>query len=103
MLYGAAVDNDNIQDAAIIVVNPSNLNIMKGSDFNRLWDEVGNRDKAISAASELGYEAIEYFDYETGDGIEEMEVLVLATEKIKISHVNWVNPEDYPDITEEYL
>ena len=100
--FWAASKQGDISQAAIVVVSPANLRIMNGTEFNQLWDESGSRNKAISIAAESGFDAIEYFDYETGDGIEEMEVLIISINKIKISHVNWIDPDDYPNLIEEY-
>lgn len=68
---------------AMVVVTTRNLNIMNGTEFQELWNEKGY-EKAISSAKNLGYDGVEYFDYETGDGIEEMEVLLFYPDKINI-------------------
>ena len=88
--------------AALVVVSTLGLNLMQGSEYNKLWDELGDAQKAIEAARQQGYDGVEYFDLETGNGIEEMEVLLLNPATIKVSHVNYIDPEDYPEIMEEY-
>ena len=96
-LYG-----DFEKGAALVVVSTLGLNLMNGSEYNRLWDELGDAQKAVDSAREQGYDGVEYFDLETGNGIEEMEVLLLNPITIKVSHINYINPEDYPEIIEEY-
>ncbi len=97
-----ALDGNFEKGAALVVVSTLGLNLMNGSEYNRLWNELGDAYKAIEAAREQGYDGVEYFDYETGEGIEEMEVLLLNPESIKISHISYIDPEDYPEIMEEY-
>ena len=97
-----ALDGNFEKGAALVVVSTLGLNLMNGSKYNRLWNELGDAYKAIEVARKQGYDGVEYFDLETGDGIEEMEVLLLAPEKISISHINYIDPEDYPEIMEEY-
>ena len=62
---------------------------------------MGSRSKAIEAAQSQGYQGIEYFDYETGEGIEEMEVLILP-KFVNVYSVNYIDPSDFPHISEEY-
>ncbi len=97
-----ALDGNFEKGAALVVVSTLGLNLMNGSEYNKLWDELGSAYKAIEVAREQGYDGVEYFDYETGNGIEEMEVLLLNPETISVSHINYIDPEDYPEIMEEY-
>lgn len=98
-----ALRGDFERGAALVVVSAKGLHIMNGSEYHRLWRQLGSQQKAIEEAKKKGFDAVEYFDYNTGDGIEEMEVLLLHPETIRISHVNYIDPEDYPELMEEYL
>ena len=97
-----ALDGNFEKGAALVVVSTSGLRIMNGSEYNQLWDKLGDAGKAIEFAKEEGYDGVEYFDLETGHGIEEMEVLMINPNSIRVSHINYIDPEDYPEIMDEY-
>ena len=86
---------------AMVVARVSGLKIMSGADFNRVWDDLGSHPAALDAAKSQGYQAVEYFDLETGEGIEEMELLVFP-EFVDVHRVNYMNTEDFPEIVENY-
>ena len=100
----AAFKTGDIEEGAIVVVDAKNLKILNGTAFNKMWNDSGSRTMlpAVNRAKAEGYDAVELFDLETGDGIEEMEVLIINLPSIKISHINYVNPDDYPEKKEEY-
>ena len=64
---------------AILSINLTHLNIMSGKDFL----SAGSFEAGCQQAIEQGFDATEVFDTETGDGIEEMEILIFAFQKIK--------------------
>ena len=97
-----ALRGDFEKGAALVVVSTLGLQIMNGSEYHRLWRQLGTSRAAVEEARSKGYDGIEYFDYETGEGIEEMEVLLLNSESILVSHINYIDPEDFPKIMEEY-
>ena len=97
-----ALRGDFEKGAALVVVSTQGLNIMNGREYNQLWSELGSREKASEEARNQGFDGVEYFDYETGEGIEEMEVLLLNPGSIVVSHINYIDPEDFPEIMEEY-
>jgi hypothetical protein len=97
-----ALKGDFTNPAAVVVVSTRSLEIMNGTEFHRLWNQYSSYDMAIQDALELGYDGIEVWDEETGDGIEEMEVLIIKPREIVVSHINEVDPEDFPEIMEEY-
>ena len=97
-----ALRGDFEKGAALVVVSTQGLNIMNGREYNQLWSELGSREEASEEARNQGFDGVEYFDYETGEGIEEMEVLLLNPGSIVVSHINYIDPEDFPEIMEEY-
>ena len=97
-----AWSQDQKDGAAIVSARISGLNIMKGSEFNFLWDELTSAHFALDAAKDMGYDGVEYFDLESGDGIEEMEVL-LFPHAVEVYNISYIDPEDFPDIVENYV
>jgi len=87
-------------DAAIVVVQAGNMRIMNGTEFQNLWDN-SSYDAAINHAKNQGFDGVEYFDLETGNGIEEMEVLLFYPDKINIYSVNYLDPKDFIDYEDE--
>ena len=87
--------------AALVVVSTNGLNLMRGSEFNALWDSLGDQPKAVETARQQGYDGVEYFDLETGNGIEEMEVLLLnicskyivITSRVATDQIKCTNPQ----------
>lgn len=100
-IWGAA--KGNFANApAIVVVSTRNLTIMKGTEFNNLWNQSGSYNAAVEEALEQGYDGVEVWDENSGDGIEEMEVLIIKPREIVVSHVNELDPVDFPEFMEEY-
>ena len=100
-IWGSA-KGDFSKSPALIVVSTRNLIIMKGTEFNRLWNQSGSYNVAVEEALRQGYDGVEIWDEDTGDGIEEMEVLIIKPREIVVSHVNELDPEDFPELMEEY-
>ena len=67
---------------------------MNGTEFQNLWDN-SSYDAAINHAKNRGFDGVEYFDLETGNGIEDMEVLLFYPDKINIYSVNYLDPKDF--------
>lgn len=100
-IWGAS-KGDFSNSPALIVISTRNLRIMKGTEFNRMWNQFGSYNDAVKEALKLDYDAVEVWDEDTGDGIEEMEVLVIKPREIVVSHVNELDPADFPEFMEEY-
>jgi len=67
-------------EPAVLIIDPSNLNILSGSRFLAMGDFM----KAVQRIKRTGrYDAAEVFDVDEGDGIEEMEVLIFNLKKIR--------------------
>lgn len=70
----------------VIKIDGRRLRIAPGSLYFRMWDEVGDSNGALKKIKATGdWDGIALFDPETGDGIEEYEVLVFDPSKIMIS------------------
>lgn len=92
------------QGAALVMVDPDELTIAPGSEYHRLWDELDSSNAALESIKATGeYDAVELFNLETGDGIEEMEVLVFDPDSIMADWIEELDPDDYEDIADEYL
>ena len=86
---------------ALVIMRISDLNILPGKDFNNLWDELGSHPAALDQALANGYDAVEYFDFDSGDGIEELEVLIFP-HAVEVDDVEYIDPEDHPELTDHY-
>ncbi len=86
---------------ALVVMQVSDLNILPGKAFNNLWDELGSQPAAVDYAIANGYDAVEYFDFDSGDGIEELEVLIFP-HAVEVYNVRYIDPNDYPEISTNY-
>ena len=100
-IWGAA-KGDFSNFPALILVSTRNLNIMKGTQFNGLWNQYNSHQLAIEEALKQGYDGVEVWDEDTGDGIEEMEVLIIKPKEIRVFDVRELDPEDFPEFMEEY-
>jgi len=100
-IWGAA-KGDFSNSPALIVISTRNLNIMKGTEFNQLWNQYNSHIMAVEEALKLGFDGVEIWDEETGDGIEEMEVLIIKPKEIRIFDIRELDPEDFPELMEEY-
>jgi len=100
-IWGAA-KGDFSNSPAIIVVSTRNLHVMNGTEFNALWDQYDNHGMAVEEALKQGYDGVEVWDEETGNGIEEMEVLIIKPKEIIVFDIRELNPEDFPELMEEY-
>ena len=100
-IWGAAKGNF-AKGPAIIVISTNNLRIMKGTQFNELWNQYNSHSVAVEDALRQGYDGVEVWDEDTGDGIEEMEVLIIRPREIVVSHINELDIEDFPELMDEY-
>lgn len=100
-IWGAAKQKFS-NSPALVVISTRNLNIMKGTEFNALWNQYNSHPMAIEDALKRGYDGVEVWDEESGDGIEEMEVLIIKPKKLVVSHINELDQEDFPEFMDEY-
>jgi len=100
-IWGAAKGNFS-NSPALIVVSIRGLSIMKGTEFNALWDQYNSHAMAIEEALKQGYDGVEYWDENSGNGIEEMEVLIVKPKELVVSHINELDQEDFPEFMDEY-
>lgn len=69
----------------VLVIDGSRLRIAPGSLYFSMWDEHGSSEAALEMIKGSGeWDAAALFDMETGDGIEEYEVLIFNPSKIRI-------------------
>ena len=66
---------------AIVACESGNLKILSGNRYMTLWDSLGSSDAALEKAKSSNYDGAEMFDLESGEGIEEYEVLLFHPEK----------------------
>lgn len=68
-------------DPEIITINSSDLRILSGNEFSKLDQDIN---KAYQMFKANKIDAVEYCDFESGDGCEEFEVFIFNLNKIKI-------------------
>lgn len=75
-------------DPVVITIDGRGLNIAPGSLYFQQWDETGSSSAALETIKDSGeWDGVALFDPETGDGIEEFEVLIFDPGKIRITAV----------------
>ena len=72
-------------DPEVLTIDASNLRIAPGSLYFELWNELGSSDRSIQKIKSMGeWDGVSLFDAETGEGIEELEVLIFNPDLIRI-------------------
>jgi len=68
----------------VITLYTNNLDIAPGSFYFSKWDELGSSEESIKYIKNLNeYDGVALFDPETGDGVEEYEVLIFEPKKLE--------------------
>ena len=69
----------------VIKVVASKLKIAPGSLYFKLWNELGSSDASLQSLKKSGeWDGVCLFDPETGDGIEEQEVLLFEPTRLTV-------------------
>lgn len=67
----------------ILKIDISHLKIMKGSEVEKIWKELGSLDNALKVARRT-FDGAELFDLDAEVGLEEFEILIFDPKKVKI-------------------
>jgi hypothetical protein len=69
----------------VLEIDGNNFSIAPGALYFERWNELGDSHRAIMSIKEEGHwDGIQLFDPETGDGVEEQEVLIFDSSVINV-------------------
>lgn len=68
----------------VLKIDLSNLKIMPGNEFSKLWTKIKNHTEALRIAKKK-FDAVELFNIEGEEGLEEFEILIFDPKKVKIN------------------
>lgn len=74
----------NKDKSKVLVIDGVGLKIAPGKLYINLWDELGSSEKSIQRIKDSGkWDGVALFDPETGEGIEEQEILLFQSPAVK--------------------